>query len=157
MRLTVQTWSENPILRAVSTPIKSTELHKYRVLGESMLTYIKNPKHNGIGLAAPQVGVNKRMVVIGLPKRLDDEEYPLILMINPKITQKSSETEVGEEGCLSLPNLRGNVVRSLWVEAEWLDIKGKKMKKMITGFGAKVIQHEIDHLDGVLISDKFLK
>ncbi len=157
MRLTVQTWSENPILRAVSTPIKSTELHKYRVLGESMLTYIKNPKHNGIGLAAPQVGVNKRMVVVGLPKGQDDEEYPLILMINPKITQKSSETEVGEEGCLSLPNLRGNVVRSLWVEAEWLDIKGKKMKKMITGFGAKVIQHEIDHLDGVLISDKFLK
>lgn len=157
MRLTVQTWSENPILRAVSTPIKSTELHKYRVLGESMLTYIKNPKHNGIGLAAPQVGINKRMVVVGLPKGQDDEEYPLILMINPKITQKSSETEVGEEGCLSLPNLRGNVVRSLWVEAEWLDIKGKKMKKMITGFGAKVIQHEIDHLDGVLISDKFLK
>lgn len=157
MRLTIQTWSENPILRAVSTPIKSTELHKYRVLGESMLTYIKNPKHNGIGLAAPQVGVNKRMIVVGLPKGQDDEEYPLILMINPKITQKSSETEVGEEGCLSLPNLRGNVVRSLWVEAEWLDIKGKKMKKMITGFGAKVIQHEIDHLDGVLISDKFLK
>ena len=78
-------------------------------------------------------------------------------MINPTIVGKSPDTEVGEEGCLSLPNLRGNVSRSLWVEAEWLDIKGKKMKKMITGFGAKVIQHEIDHLDGVLISDKFLK
>lgn len=157
MRLTIETWADNSILRAVSGPIKTTELHKYRVLGESMLTYIKNPKNNGIGLAAPQVGTNKRMVVVWLPKGQDDEEYPILLMINPTIVKKSTETEVGEEGCLSLPNLRGNVARSLWVEAEWLDIKGKKMRKMITGFGAKVIQHEIDHLDGVLISDKFLK
>lgn len=157
MRLTIEQWSDNPILRAVSSPIKSTELHKYRTLGESMLTYIKNPKHNGIGLAAPQVGANKRMVVVGLPKGQDDEEYPILLMVNPVITKKSAETEVGEEGCLSLPNLRWNVSRSLWIEAEWLDIKGKKMKKLITGFGAKVIQHEIDHLDGILISDKFLK
>lgn len=157
MRLTIETWADNSILRAVSGPIKTTELHKYRVLGESMLTYIKNPKNNGIGLAAPQVGTNKRMVVVWLPKGQDDEEYPILLMINPAIVKKSTETEVGEEGCLSLPNLRGNVARSLWVEAEWLDIKGKKMRKMITGFGAKVIQHEIDHLDGVLISDKFLK
>lgn len=157
MRLTIETWTDNSILRAVSSPIKATDLHKYRVLGESMLTYIKNPKNNGIGLAAPQVGTNKRMVVVWLPKNQDDEEYPILLMINPTIVGKSPDTEVGEEGCLSLPNLRGNVSRSLWVEAEWLDIKGKKMKKMITGFGAKVIQHEIDHLDGVLISDKFLK
>ncbi len=157
MRLTIEIWPENPVLRAVSSPIKASEIHKYRVLGESMLAYIKNPKHNGIGLAAPQVGTNKRMVVVGLPKGQDDEEYPIVLMINPLITKKSDETEVGEEGCLSLPNLRWNVKRSVWVEAEWLDIKGKKIKKLITGFGAKVIQHEIDHLDGVLISDKFLK
>lgn len=157
MRLTIETWTDNSILRAVSNPIKTTELHKYRVLGESMLTYIKNPKNNGIGLAAPQVGTNKRMVVVWLPQGQDDEEYPIVLMVNPTILRKSAETEVGEEGCLSLPNVRGNVARSLWVEAQWLDIKGKKIKKMITGFGAKVIQHEIDHLDGVLISDKFLK
>ena len=120
-----------------------TDLHKYRTLGESMLAYIKNPKHNGIGLAAPQVGTNKRMVVVGLPQNNDDEKYPIILLINPKITAFSPEKEAGEEGCLSLPNLRGNVMRSLWVDAEWLDNKGKKFKKRIMGFGAKVIQPKL--------------
>lgn len=60
----------------------------YRVLGESMLAYIKNPKHKGIGLAAPQTGINKRMIVVGIPKKKDDETYPIILMINPIITAK---------------------------------------------------------------------
>lgn len=62
-----------------------------------MLSYVKNPKHGGIGLAAPQVGVNKRMIVVGLAKDRDDESYPLILMINPVITKKSAETSIDEE------------------------------------------------------------
>ncbi len=157
MRLSIETWADNTILRTVSTPLKDQELHKYRVLGESMLAYVKNPKHGGIGLAAPQVGVNKRIIVVGLAKDRDDESYPLVLMINPAITKKSTETSVEEEWCLSLPGLRGNVVRPSTIEVEWIDLKGKKMKKTVTWLGAKVVQHEVDHLDGVLISDKFLK
>ncbi len=121
-----------------------------------MVAYIKNPKHQGIGLAAPQVGYNKRMIVVGLPKKSDDESYPIILMINPIITAKSEKTVIGEEWCLSLPNMRGNVKRSAEVEVEWIDNKGKKMKKLITWYGALVVQHEVDHLDGIMICDKFL-
>jgi len=78
-------------------------------------------------------------------------------MINPVITSKSKETDIDEEGCLSLPELTGNVERSISIELEWLDIKGRKMKRTISGYGARVIQHEVDHLDGVMICDKFLK
>jgi peptide deformylase len=64
MKLTIQTGQDNPVLREESTPVKTSELHLYRKLGESMVAYIKNPKHKGIGLAAPQVGVNKRIIVV---------------------------------------------------------------------------------------------
>jgi len=157
MKLTIQTWQENKILRALSTPIKPQEIHAYRVLGGAMLTYIKNPKHKGIGLAAPQVGTNKRMIVVWLPSKRDDETYSIILMINPSILKKWTKTDTDEEWCLSLPWLVGNVERSTSIELEWIDIKGKRMKKTITGYWARVVQHEIDHLEGIMICDKFLK
>lgn len=157
MKLSIQTWKDNTILRAVSTPVKPQELHLYRVLWESMLSYIKNPKHGWIGLAAPQVGVNKRIIIVGLPEKKDEEKYPVVLMINPVIIRKSRETNHDEEGCLSLPGLLGQVERSTSLDVEWIDIKGKKMKKSVTWYGARVIQHEIDHLDGIMICDKFLK
>ncbi len=77
----------------------------------------------------------------------DDESYPIITMINPVILKKSKETDIDEEGCLSLPGITGNVERSKVIEVEWIDIKGRKMKKKIVGFGARVIQHEVDHLN----------
>lgn len=157
MKLTIQTGKDNTILRTVSTPVKLQELHSYRVLGESMLAYIKNPKHGWIGLAAPQVGVNKRIIIVGLPEKKDDEKYPIILMINPVISKKWWELARDEEWCLSLPGLLGKVERATSIDVEWIDIKGRKMKKNITGYGARVIQHEVDHLDGVMICDKFLK
>lgn len=157
MHLTIQTWSDNQILRNLSSIVTPHELHKYRVLGESMCVYIRNPKHRGIGLAAPQVGVNKRIIVVWLPKKRDDESFPVVLMINPIILDKSPKTDVDEEGCLSLPGILWDVTRSTSIELEWIDLKGKKMRKNIQGFWARVIQHEIDHLDGILISDKFLK
>lgn len=157
MRLSLQTWIDNPILRAISTPVKAAELHKYRVLAETMLAYVKNPKNGWIGLAAPQVGVNKRIIVVGLAKDREDETYPLIIMINPVLTKKSVETSIDEEWCLSLPGIKWDVERPSTIEVEWVDIRGKKMRKTVTGLGAKVVQHEIDHIDGILISDKFLK
>lgn len=78
-------------------------------------------------------------------------------MVNPIITKKSEETSVDEEGCLSLPGLRGDVRRPATIEVEWIDIRGKKMRRKLSGLAAKVVQHEVDHLDGILISDKFLK
>ncbi len=157
MNLSIQTWTDNPILRTVAKPLKSTELHAHRVLSETMLNYIKNPKHHGIWLAAPQVGISKRIIIVWLPVKRDDDSYPITVMINPVILSKSTETDIDEEWCLSLPGVTGDVERPIAVEVEWIDIKGRKMKKKIVGFGARVIQHEVDHLDGILISDKFLK
>ncbi len=68
-------------------------------------------------------------------------------MINPVILEKSQETDIDEEGCLSLPGVIGNIERSRAITVEWIDIKGRKMKKNILGFGARVVQHEVDHLD----------
>jgi peptide deformylase len=156
MKLSLQTWQDNHILRKISESVKPQELHTIRVLGQSMLAYVKNPKHWWIGLAAPQIGINKRIVVVWLPEKKWDEKYPIVLMINPIITKKWWDTDEDEEWCLSLPWLLGKVTRSTSVEIEWIDIKGKKMKKKVTGYGARVIQHEIDHLDGILICDKFI-
>lgn len=157
MKLTIQTWTENPILRAIAKPLKPIEFHAQKTLADDMLAYIKNPKHHGIGLAAPQVGVSKRLIIVWLPTNRDDEGYPIVAMLNPIILSRSAETDIDEEWCLSLPWITGNVERSFSIEVEWLDIKGRKMKKKVAGFGARVIQHEVDHLDWILISDKFLK
>lgn len=129
MNLTIQTWTDNPVLRAVAKPVKPVELHAHKVLSDTMLAYIKNPKHHGIGLAAPQVGVSKRIIIVWLPKNRDDESYPIVAMINPIILEKSEETDIDEEGCLSLPGITGKVERSIAIEVEWIDIKGRKMKK----------------------------
>lgn len=157
MNLTIQTWSDNPILRVIAKPIKTTDLHTLKALSDAMLSYIKKPKHHGIGLAAPQVGISKRLIIVGLPIYREDETYPIIAMINPVIISKSTETDIDEEWCLSLPHISGNIERPMTIEVEWIDIRWRKMKKKIIGFWARVVQHEIDHLDWILISDKFLK
>lgn len=157
MKLTIQTGQDNALLRKKSSPVKTQEFHAFKTLGETMLAFIKNPKNKGIGLAAPQVGINKRIIVVGLPKDREDESYPYALMINPTILQESQETTIDEEWCLSLINMVGNVIRAKEIEVEWYDIRGKKLRKNITWYGARVIQHEVDHLDGVLICDKFVK
>jgi peptide deformylase len=71
-----------------------------------MLAYVKNPKNGGIGLAAPQIGVNKRIIVVAFLQNRDDDSYPLVIMVNPVITKKSIETTIDEEGCLSLPGIK---------------------------------------------------
>ncbi|MDD5627196.1 MAG: peptide deformylase [Patescibacteria group bacterium] len=104
-------------------------------------------KHKGIGLAAPQVGVNKRVILVKLWR----EEY---VLINPRLTSASREKEMGEEGCLSLPGVFLNLERSKKVRVKALDQNGKKIKMKAKGLLARVLQHEIDHLEGILINDR---
>ena len=105
---------------------------------------------NGIGLAAPQVGIRKRIVVIDLK---EDEKQNQIVLINPKIMSASEEKSVNQEGCLSIPGYYADVERPNEVNVEWTDLKGKKIKKKCSGLLSICIQHEIDHLDGVLFID----
>ncbi len=105
---------------------------------------------NGIGLAAPQVGIKKRIVVIDLKE--EGKSNPMTL-INPKIIFYSEEKFVNEEGCLSIPGFYADVSRSNSVEVEWEGLDRKKNKKKLTGLMSICIQHEIDHLDGILFID----
>ena len=109
----------------------------------------------GIGLAAPQIGVMKRLAVVDVSKR-DDEQVPLAL-INPEITWKSDETSVYEEGCLSIPDYYEEVERPAKIRVKFTDREGKPQEIEAVGVSATCIQHEIDHLDGVLFIDHISK
>ena len=101
----------------------------------------------GLGLAAPQVGVQKRVLVYDIDEKL-------AVLCNPRIVERSKQTEVDEEGCLSLPGISVMVERSVSVVCEAVDLDGAPVTLQAEGLLARVIQHEIDHLDGVLIIDR---
>lgn len=96
-KLTIETGEENEILRSVSEKVRPDEIRKYRSLADDMVRHIKNPDNGGVGLAAPQVGVNKRLVVVSLMQDYDDENFRTIAMINPEIIEYSSDTCTDKE------------------------------------------------------------
>jgi peptide deformylase len=102
----------------------------------------------GIGLAAPQVGISLRLIVIA-----DEEGRGVQAVLNPAIVERGGET-TGEEGCLSIPGVFAPVVRSAWVKVEARDVNGQPLAINARGLRARVLQHEIDHLDGVLFIDR---
>jgi peptide deformylase len=119
-----------------------------------MVKHIKNPDNGGVGLAAPQVGVNKRLIVVSLMQDYEDENYKTIAMVNPEIIEHSPETCTDTEGCLSVPGESGDVIRYAWIKVTFLDPEGRKYAMRLENLAARIVQHEIDHLDGVLFTDK---
>ncbi|HBC43704.1 MAG TPA: peptide deformylase [Pseudanabaena sp.] len=107
---------------------------------------------DGIGLAAPQVGINKQLLVIDI--ELKDESKPPLVMINPEIKGSGGDLITGEEGCLSIPEVFLDVVRPDQVEVAYRDEDGRPQKLVASGLLARVIQHEMDHLNGVLFVDR---
>ena len=112
----------------------------------------------GVGLAAPQIGESLRLIVVEFGDE-DDEEVPakLYTMVNPEITRASTETLIGPEGCLSIPGIQGEVERAATVTVKGLNRRGKPMTVKAKGWMARIFQHEIDHLDGVLFVDRAQK
>jgi peptide deformylase len=106
----------------------------------------------GVGLAAPQIGVNKRILVMDSSAGSDHKE--INVLINPKITWSSPEVEIFTEGCLSIPGAMIDIIRPAAVEIEYQDYTGKNHNCTFTGFKARIAQHEIDHLEGVLMLDR---
>lgn len=92
MKFTLQTGETNAILRNISEPIRIDEFPKYKKLAEEMVKYIKNPDNRGVGLAAPQIGVNKRLIVVSLMRTYEDENYKTIPLFNPEIIEHADET-----------------------------------------------------------------
>ena len=107
---------------------------------------------NGIGLAAPQVGIHKKMLVIDCQP--DNPATPPMVLINPEITKFGKDFAVAEEGCLSIPQVFLEVIRPRTIEVTYKDEKGKKNKIKAAGLLSRVIQHEMDHLNGVLFVDR---
>ena len=142
----------SPRLRQKSLPIESID-DGVRTLARDMFATLMDA--NGVGLAAPQVGVYKRLVVIYLPAGYDDEDDPEIslTLVNPEI-QRAGGREVDAEGCLSFPDLYGDVQRYASVTVRAQDIDGNTLKIKARGLLARVLQHEIDHLDGILYFDR---
>lgn len=110
----------------------------------------------GVGLAAPQVNAPLRVIVVEYPEKDDEEDAQakLFVVVNPEIVRSSGETETGTEGCLSIPNVLGNVERACAVNVKGFNRRGQPLKIKANGWLARIFQHEIDHLDGVLFVDR---
>ena len=140
----------NPVLRKRAKPVTEiTEVE--RQLADQMLETLYNTG-NGIGLAATQVGVLKRLIIIDIGED-DDETYEPLVLFNPEILNVEGEVVV-EEGCLSIPDVTAEVRRPEKVVVDGIDIQGEPVRIETDGLLARVLQHEIDHLNGVLFIDR---
>ncbi|MGE0237448.1 MAG: peptide deformylase [Parvibaculaceae bacterium] len=138
----------DPLLRTVSKPLKTVDAATRKLMDDMLETMYDAP---GIGLAAVQIGVPQRLVVIDISKE-DEEKQPLFL-VNPEITWSSEEESDYEEGCLSIPEFFDMVTRPKEVKLRYLDRQGAAQELMCSGVLATCVQHEIDHLNGVLFID----
>jgi len=136
----------SPVLRQRATPVGAVD-DAVRQLVDDLFETMRAAK--GVGLAANQVGVARRVAVVDVG---EDDPPPLVL-INPRIVHATAVTETAEEGCLSIPDIYGEVERPLAVTVEALDRDGRPYRVEVAGFQARAVQHEIDHLDGVLFLD----
>jgi peptide deformylase len=159
----------HPVLRAKARPLHPSEIRtpKIQQLVDDMFQTMK--EYQGVGLAAPQVHESVRLFVAGFPPARDDrderderderddddgEDVPLMALINPEIEPATREVVEDWEGCLSIPDIRGRVPRASQIVVRAYDRSGKKIEIQASGFTARVIQHETDHLDGVLFFDR---
>jgi peptide deformylase len=138
----------DPVLRQISKPVEVFDDELKTLVADMFETMYEAP---GIGLAAIQIGVRKRIVTMDLAKK-DDPPQPQVF-INPEISWRSEEMAVYEEGCLSIPDFYEEVQRNASVRVKYLDIEGKEQEVEATGLFATCAQHEIDHLNGVLFID----
>ena len=137
----------DPVLRKVASPVAEITDGTRQLLDDMAETMYDAP---GIGLAAPQVNISERIIVMDCGR---DEEPELYKMINPEIIASSEERSVLEEGCLSIPNQTADVERPAHVDVRYLDVDGNEQMLRCEGLLVACVQHEIDHLDGVLFID----
>lgn len=144
----------HPILKKKARPVEEAEFgFELEEFVNSMLDTMY--AENGIGLAAPQVGDSRR-ILVAEPRFKDEdpENVPLFIMINPEITRRSDDMIACEEGCLSVPDFLFKVPRHKTINVKWRTPSGEAMSRTLSEFHSIVIQHEMDHLDGVTLLDK---
>ena len=141
----------DPRLLEVSSPVDQSELSELGSLVEDLMDTMEAA--DGAGLAAPQIGVMKRIVIFGFESNdryPDAGGVPFTVLINPELEVLSDEIQYGWEGCLSVPGLRGMVPRAEKLRYRGLALDGSLIDRTVDGFHARVVQHECDHLDGIL-------
>ena len=146
----------DPILRRKAKPVTRFDADLQTLIDDMIETMREAP---GVGLAAPQVGIPERVIVVEYAEDEEDEDAPkkLYVMVNPEIKSTSEETEEGIEGCLSVPGWQGEVERALAVTVKGQTSRGKPMKVKAKGWMARIFQHEIDHINGVVFTDRATK
>src|SRR5574341_1716861 len=151
-----------PVLRRKARTVTTFDKNLQTLIDDMIETMREAP---GVGLAAPQVNISERLIVVEYAEEEDEEEgegqpekpKKLFVMINPEIMKKSNETLMGVEGCLSIPNLVGDVERHAMIQVRGLNRHGKPMKVKEEGWLARIFQHEIDHLNGILFPDRAMR
>lgn len=151
---TIENESETNILREESTELSEEDLFspEYELLAERMINTVTHPSVDGVGLAAPQIGINRKVVVV---QRFDKPNKPFEVYPNISIVSYSDSTILSKEGCLSVPNQRHSVERAAKIKIQYFSIeKEQNVSEEIEGFTAVIFQHEVDHLSGILYIDK---
>jgi peptide deformylase len=145
----------NPILRQEAQWVEDVQSERVQTLVENLLVTVKEA--NGVGIAAPQVAQSDRLFIVASRPNLRYPKAPSMeptAMINPSLLAHSNETVKGWEGCLSIPGIRGEVPRYQAIEVEYTGRDGKLYKQELTDFVARIFQHELDHLDGIMFIDR---
>ena len=149
----------DPILAKISEEIDVNDINEEVLdLIEDLKATMEYSNGTALGIAAPQIGVNKRVIVVGAKKKdivyNGSKDIPLTVMINPSWVKLSDDTDIQYEGCLSVPVLRGKVERYTKIELTYYTETGEKIVREIDNFFARLIQHECDHLDGIVFLER---
>lgn len=148
-----------PILNLVATAVSEAEFSSPWLFSCVEALKVTMIARHGVGIAAPQVYISKRIIIVASkpnPRYPDAPEMEAIEMINPEILEFSDILQLGEEGCLSVESQRGQVLRAEKVTVQYYNLVGEKIQNTFSGFPARIVQHEIDHLNGILFVDRIV-
>ena len=145
------------ILQLKAASIAATEFNSEWLIQLASAMHATMLERNGVGIAAPQVYISKRVIIVASrsnPRYPDAPEMDAVVMINPEILEFSQTTCLGEEGCLSVPDERGQVERAQAIKVRYYTLQGEVIETVYEGFPARIVQHEVDHLDGILFVER---
>lgn len=145
------------VLKIKATAVANGEFNSEWLLQLASAMHATMLERNGVGIAAPQVYISKRLIIVASrpnPRYPDAPEMDAVVMVNPEILAFSQESCLGEEGCLSVPDERGQVERAQAIKVRYYTLQGEVIETAFEGFPARIVQHEVDHLDGILFVER---
>ncbi|OJU90067.1 MAG: peptide deformylase [Acinetobacter sp. 38-8] len=145
------------VLELQAAPVAASEFNSEWLMQLASAMHRTMLERNGVGIAAPQVYISKRVIIVASrsnPRYPDAPEMDAVVMVNPEILEFSQSTCLGEEGCLSVPDERGQVERAQAIKLRYYTLQGEVIETIYEGFPARIVQHEVDHLNGILFVER---